>query len=162
MLEKGNKNSTSAGIGDAKHKRSFGLQEEAARNSCYVDCSVWYRALTKERNCRRLETVQRSLALRVCSGYRTVSTEFALVLASLPPAKIEAEARLMRYQGIGEKAVREQLMKNWNRRWMESDKGMWTKRLIPDVQLFANTGKLIITSHNFLLAMETSASFCIV
>lgn len=53
---------------------------------------IWHSALEMEWATRKLESVQRRLALRVCSGYRTMSVQAAQVIAGLIP--IDLHGRL--------------------------------------------------------------------
>ena len=55
---------------------------------------VWAKALQSHAIQRRLFSAQRLVALRIVSAYRTVSTSAVLVLASVPPIDLLAEARM--------------------------------------------------------------------
>ena len=59
---------------------------------------VWANALQKHAIQRRLFSAQRSVALRIVSAYRTVSMSAVLVLASVPPIDLLAEARQETFQ----------------------------------------------------------------
>lgn len=96
--------------------------------------SVWLRALTTQRARKMLDGCLRPMALRVISGYRTVSTEAAFVLASLPPPTLLAHERAARYEGEEKEPARERLLETWQARWAGSISGAWTRRLIPDVE----------------------------
>ena len=78
---------------------------------------VWAESLTREQ-WKRLESVQRRVALRVIGGYRTVSTDASLVLASMLPLHLELTGA-----GVAE----------WQEEWSHSTNGAWTRELIPEV-----------------------------
>ena len=52
---------------------------------------VWANALKNHAIQKKLFSAQRSVALRIVSAYRTVSTGAVLVLASVPPIDLLAE-----------------------------------------------------------------------
>ena len=52
---------------------------------------IWANALQNHASQRKLFSAQRSVALRIVSAYRTVSTRAVLVLASVPPKDLLAE-----------------------------------------------------------------------
>ena len=59
---------------------------------------VWANALQNHAIRRKLFSAQRSVALRIVSAYRTVSTSAVLVLASVPPIDLLAEERQETFQ----------------------------------------------------------------
>ena len=59
---------------------------------------VWANALQTHTIQRRLFSTQRSVALRIVSAYRTVSTSAVLALASVPPIDLLAEERQETFQ----------------------------------------------------------------
>lgn len=94
---------------------------------------VWARALTSATAKRQLNKVQRKMAIRVCSGYRTISNEAAFVIAGIPPLDLLARERTDRYTGMEKSLAREALLARWQDRWATSQKGAWTRKLIPDL-----------------------------
>lgn len=85
--------------------------------------------------------VQRRMAVRICSAYRTVSTEAALVIAGIPPIDLLVAERAnilemggAKCSGQARKTERESLMEAWQNRWREGTKGSWTRTLIADLQ----------------------------
>jgi len=109
--------------------------------------------LASARTVTLLVRAQRLIALRVIRAYRTVSDEAALVLAGMPPADLLAleRARLktsfsnLPQPGEGPQSrasirrrERSTTLALWQRRWLYSAKGVWTKRLIPDVCRWVN------------------------
>ena len=59
---------------------------------------VWANALQNHAIQRKLFSVQRLVALRIVSAYRTVSTSAVPVLASVPPIDLLAEERQETFQ----------------------------------------------------------------
>ena len=78
---------------------------------------AWTESLTREQ-WKKLESVQRRVALRVIRGYRTVSTDACLILAGMLPLHLELTGA-----GVTE----------WQEEWSHSTNGAWTWELIPDV-----------------------------
>uniref|UniRef100_A0A2S2NQQ6 Reverse transcriptase domain-containing protein n=1 Tax=Schizaphis graminum TaxID=13262 RepID=A0A2S2NQQ6_SCHGA len=102
---------------------------------------VWH-LTTKFRNHRQLLLgPQRTMALRVASAYRTVSTAAIMVVAGTVPVHLMASGRaeLRRLQMNRTENAR-QIVDNlvwgwWQQEWEElTTTGQWTKRLIPDVR----------------------------
>lgn len=79
-----------------------------------------------------LEAEQRSAALRIISGYCTISTEAALVLAGMIPIGILAAARRSKFK-TGIRTPKQELINKWQTRWTNSQDGKWTRRLIPNI-----------------------------
>lgn len=94
---------------------------------------VWVRAISTVGVRKKLNQVQRRMALRVCSGYRTVSAEAAFVLAGVPPLDLLVQERSDRHAGMDKTQAREAMLACWQERWTNCQKGAWTRRLIPDV-----------------------------
>ena len=103
--------------------------------------------------CIRSQT--RSVALRIVSAYRTVSTSAVLVLVSVPPIDLLAEERQETFQlrkeltctdlqeiarakeGI-RKDGRRRLVEKWQTRWHGEQTGSWTYRLVPELATWLN------------------------
>lgn len=109
---------------------------------------VWNEAMRIQTYRDKVRKVQRIMALRVCFGYRTISTDAVLVLSGLIPMHIlsEERKRIFDLSREGEDitpAIREAeriaTIRRWQREWEnpESD-GRWTYRLIPDLNSWLN------------------------
>jgi hypothetical protein len=91
-----------------------------------------------------VEAVQRRVALRVISGYRTVPGDTAGLLARLPPIGLLANERkgARELTGSGERRdkglLRADTLRAWEDQIKSSPKGAWTKRLIPDLNVWVN------------------------
>lgn len=99
---------------------------------------VWFRALNITWVELALDRVQRKMAIRVCSGYRTLSAEAAFVLASLPPLGLLAQERVDRQAGMEERQARDRLLERWQERWVNRPTGAWTRTLIPNLAAWVN------------------------
>lgn len=106
---------------------------------------VWADALYKQVNCKKLSRIQRRMALRVASAYRTVSTPAVFVIAGAIPVEMIARERKAIYLRRSEedrKAVkqeeRQKTLENWQRTWEQETKGRWTARMITNLNLWVN------------------------
>lgn len=119
---------------------------------------IWADALKVERCRQTLAKVQRLLAIRIVSAYRTTSTEALMVLAGTPPIELMVKERTKKFMGQyrGQRDLRDQTLEEWQIKWENTqDKAAWTKRLIPDLRLWINRshGELgyhltqVITGH---------------
>lgn len=96
---------------------------------------VWAKVMDVATYRKRLGSVQRKLALRVCRAYRTVSAEAVAVLAIHIMAREREESYSSDLQGeAARKAARRTAMDRWQAEWTSSTKGSWTRRLIPNVK----------------------------
>ena len=98
--------------------------------------SIWGGALKHQKYRVMLLQVQRRVALRVCTAYRTVSTDAALVAAGLIPIDlmVEERAEADRNAEVDRRSRRADTMKKWQDRWDRLEgKAAWTKRLIKDI-----------------------------
>lgn len=108
---------------------------------------VWAHAMSIQGTRRKLASVHRLSALRVISGYRTISEEAALVIAGMMPIDIMAGemARIYSRRSTDRqdmKAVKEEeratSMTMWQDRWNNTEKGRWTYTLIPSIGTWVN------------------------
>ncbi|XP_046683706.1 uncharacterized protein LOC124369698 [Homalodisca vitripennis] len=69
---------------------TFLCKESAWLGGALSDAApIWQRAMEHNQSRKKLEQTQRRVALRVCSAYRTVSTEAALVISGTVPIKLQ-------------------------------------------------------------------------
>lgn len=108
---------------------------------------VWSEALKVKSTARKVLSVYRMCALRICSSYRTTSEEAAYVISGMIPLDILADeaTRLYERKRSGEqntmgirKLEREQSLRLWQSRWERSLKGRWTFKLIPNIDVWVN------------------------
>ena len=127
---------------------------------------VWADALRKQTLLKKVLSVQRILAMRITSAYRTISLAAVLVLASTPPADLLANERKEAYTLLEDvtysertvtvrngirKIVRSRLEEKWQERWNDEEKGRWTHALIP------NLGKWLSRQHGQVNYYTTQA-----
>ena len=97
---------------------------------------VWKKALRHKKYVGMMAKLQRKLALRICSAYRTVSLEAIQVLAGVIPLELIAEEReeTNRNSETNKAELRETTIHRWQERWSAlQGKAEWTRRLIPSI-----------------------------
>lgn len=99
---------------------------------------VWRTAIDTIKVRKALQKVQRQMAIRVSSAYRTISAEAVGVIAGIPPIDLQIIERTAKYSGIAPEAAKEQLMAQWQERWESGTYGRWTHRLIPSIHTWIN------------------------
>lgn len=90
---------------------------------------------------RALSKCQRRIALRVAAAYRTVSGDALLVLTGIPPIDLlvarHTDVHNGRQAGGNARETKAEayrkLMTEWQERWSTSERGAWTKHLIPEI-----------------------------
>lgn len=94
---------------------------------------VWKEALKVHRYRQMIVTLERRVALRICSAYRTTSTEALRVIGRRIPLVLLADERTS-----NEADKREVTLEKWQERWDVAAEGRWTYRLIPFVKPWYN------------------------
>ena len=74
------------------------------------------------------------MSIRICSGYRTISSEAAGVIAGIPPIELQIQERKEKYDGENKETTQANLLARWQTKWNSGTYGRWTWKLIPDVQ----------------------------
>lgn len=104
---------------------------------------VWARACAARKYREMLSRTQRRALVRIASAYRTVSAEALQVITGVIPIDLQVEERRatfdQRYdeRRMTRQAARENSIAAWQRRWdLNVEKGQWTKRLIPTVDVW--------------------------
>ena len=104
--------------------------------------AAWGAALKTKRNCRKLNSVYRLMAIRVACAYRTISSEAVCVIAGMTPICITLQEDIICHQrrdtSNARKMVRLASIARWQREWDSAEKGRWTHRLIPNVSTWTN------------------------
>lgn len=96
---------------------------------------VWHNASQCSSYFRGVKSTYRLCALRVCSAFKTVSDEAALVVAGMYPIDILAEEAAKLFDNDTERsAARDASRQAWQQRWDNSHNGRWTYRCIPDLK----------------------------
>lgn len=97
----------------------------AARAALRYGAELWGPRLTQT-SWGLITSAERKMALRCIAGYRTVSAAAAEVLASATPTR-HLYGPTDAYQA-------------WQTEWSSSDKGRWTRRLIPTLRTWTERG----------------------
>lgn len=95
---------------------------------------VWSKAVKNQKLKRLLAKVQRQMTIRICSAYRTISSEGATVISGTPPIHLLIEERVENYQGRDPLKARENLMERWQHQWETAKYARWTYELIPSIR----------------------------
>lgn len=94
----------------------------------------WHNASQNKKLIQKLGSLQRLLAIKICSAYRTVSTDGVGVIAGIPPIKWQIMERTERYEGTPKVEAYENMMTRWQTQWNDAPYGRWTYQLIPDIR----------------------------
>ncbi|KAH8332940.1 hypothetical protein KR074_012324, partial [Drosophila pseudoananassae] len=125
---------------------------------------IWAASVRRHQGLKKkLGASYRLAALRVISGFRTISEEAALVLAGMIPIDIlanETEEIYASNRQRGRNSSRETIKRSarqvalslWQERWDATTKGRWTHRLIPNIQewITRNNGQVSYQLTQFL------------
>lgn len=138
-------------VGGPKPQKRLLLAKVVSSALLYA-APIFEKALTRKETKKKLTSVYRLSALRVISGYRTISDEAAFVIAGMIPIDILANEATRIYkkrkqldvetQGRSLKQIREEerrtSMETWQSRWSNSTKGRWTYKLIPNLNVWTS------------------------
>ena len=97
---------------------------------------IWRRVLRHKKYVDMVARVQRRLALRICSAYRTVSLEAIQVVAGVIPLELLAEERAetQEEEQPDKNEARRKTIQKWQEKWNAlRGKAEWTRRLIPTI-----------------------------
>lgn len=97
---------------------------------------AWYDGISSQEQLGDLQRAARRAVLRVCSGYRSISYPAAEVIAGIPPARMLARESFERARGIDRRIIREETRRDWGATWEQGGKGEWTRRLIPNLDIW--------------------------
>lgn len=96
---------------------------------------------------KKVETVQRRMAIKTAASYKTVSHEAIAVVSSTMPLKLLAKQYSESHNQQDKKTTKERLMNKWQEDWDNASKGRWTHRLIPDVKKWVNRNHGEVNYH---------------
>lgn len=117
----------SGGPGQAARR----VQSTAVTSALLYGCQSWYEFVSQEEVWSKLASGSRGVLLRVCRGYRTMSTAAAEILAGVPPIRLRAEELMQRFRGLGAADARRRRDEQWMDQWRVNQEAKWTHRLIP-------------------------------
>lgn len=112
------------------------LITSAMISSALYAAPVWGEAMSIQRNKQRLRSVHRVALLGVVAGYRTLSYDALCVLAGVPPIELQIRNRRLRATGMSKTEAEAETRNNWQTEWSVSLVGVWTRRLIPDLEVW--------------------------
>jgi len=104
--------------------------------------TIWSRGSTLEKSIKALNSIQRAPLLAITSGYRTASTNCLAAVAGVLPLDLEIRRATLKshlrsgaidLEGYNSEVDR--LITVWQERYESTDKGGWTKYMIPSVAL---------------------------
>ena len=95
---------------------------------------VWYTVTQNKKLTGKLARLQRLMSIRICSAYRTISTEAVGVIVGVPPIEILILERTEKYNGEEARVARESVLSRWQQKWQTATYGRWTYKLIPSIQ----------------------------
>jgi len=105
----------------------------------------------------KLEKTNRKMALRAVAAYRMMSRDAAELLACMPPSDLMAVYRSNTYGKMEKTATEDILLRLWQERWVTSDKGRWTYRLVLDIKTWYKRRHSTI---NFYLTQALTSHGC--
>jgi len=103
---------------------------------------IWADAMKVKSYARGIKATYRLCALRVCSAFRTVSDDAALVISGMVPIdllaaeekSVDAEVLAGQTRRSSRLEARDATLSTWQARWDASSKSRWTHRLIPNIR----------------------------
>lgn len=119
-------------MGGPKHKNRI-LYAHVIWSVVLYAAPTWHRGILTKKYLNMLERINRNLALRVCRGYRTISTNALYVIAKIPPMQLLIQERIDVHNGMAKNAAREKLLEDWQQKWQNTADG-WTRKLIPQLK----------------------------
>ena len=136
----------------------------AASSVLLYGAPIWGGVMRHGKYRNMVGSVQRKLALRIGSAYRTVSLEAAQVIAGLIPIDLKIRERMKAHGSNTEtkEQIRAQIIKEWQDRWSGTqEKAEWTRTLIKDVQRWTDRRHGEINYHlsQFLTGHGSFASY---
>jgi len=133
------------------------LLQNVVKATMLYGAPTWAHATRIKSYMRGLQSTYRLGALRVCSAFRTVSEDAALVIAGMLPLELLATERAVTHSekrsGSSEshrliaRRAREASICQWQTKWDASTKGRWTHRLIPDLAKWLNRKSGFVNFH---------------
>ena len=98
--------------------------------------NIWLKVMRYKKYRTLVNNARRPILIRACLGYQTISTEGLEVLSRSIPTDLLAEERSNTYQKNAEerKEEREHTISRWEKRWKESNKASWTRKMIRDLR----------------------------
>lgn len=110
---------------------------------------IWAVALHTAKNKEKLKSIQRTILLRCCSAYCTVSADAAAVLTGMVPIDLLIDERTRTREKIKENLLpseeikreeREATLAIWQQQWTRgsNDRASWTRSILRDIREWIN------------------------
>lgn len=96
----------------------------------------WRDAMRHKKHQEAVNRLQRRMALRITSSYRTVSGPAVMVVARVFPLHLLAKERatIAADGNMSREVAREETLNSWQGEWETDARGAWTRRLIPNIR----------------------------
>lgn len=114
---------------------------------CLYAAPAWYESISAKAQLGDLERSVRRILIRVCCGYSSLSRPAAEVIAGIPPAQLLAKERHLRYGGVERRVVLQGTRRDWKACWGAETRAEWTRRLIPNLDLWLDRRHGEVTSY---------------
>lgn len=102
---------------------------------------IWGEEMRHKKYRSMLTGVQRRVAIRVGSAYRTISAEAVQVITGIVPLALMVEEREKMYMDreVKRQELRAEIMQKWQKEWeKDTQKAGWTKTLIKNIGTWVN------------------------
>lgn len=110
------------------------MLSSVAHSAMLYGAPIWHNAMTIESYKKKLFSLQRRLAIRIASAYRTAPTDAIMVISGIPPVHLQATERKDIFYGMSRSDARDKLINKWQREW--TGRKCWTSKLIPDLRVW--------------------------
>ncbi|KYB24913.1 hypothetical protein TcasGA2_TC034914, partial [Tribolium castaneum] len=110
------------------------MLSSVAHSAMLYGAPIWHNAMTIESYKKILFSLQRRLAIRIASAYRTAPTDAIMVISGIPPVHLQATERKDIFYGMSRSDARDKLINKWQREW--TGRKCWTSKLIPDLRVW--------------------------
>lgn len=126
-------------MGGSRQRRRK-LLASVVNSHLYYASPVWANALVSSKNVNVIERPQRTIALRVATAYRTVSTPAVMIISGMIPAHLGVWERLEKKESPhrNDCDIRKELFQKWQAEWDAATTGRWTWKLIKEVEPWVN------------------------
>lgn len=123
-------------LGGAKENKRRLLGGVAMSKMLY-GVSCWEKRMG-ETAWNKLERLQRRIAIRTASAYRSVSYSAIAVVASMPPLRLKAKEMTRIHEDRNAKMAKIDTIREWQKLWEKDTNGRWTYTLIPNIEKWVN------------------------
>lgn len=135
-------------VGGPKQSRRL-LLSSVVTSVLIYGISIWADALDAQESWIKSGPIYRQSALRVASAFRTISEEAVCVISGTLPLRVLAKERRALYHRQRSTTLsaeelrteeRQNSLSRWQLQWDAAEKGRWTHRFIPRIDVWLNRG----------------------